>query len=135
MIESAIALPIFLVFIMVSFDFFRLYYEKFSIRHAFWKSVRMCQTSDICTNIADFKEVFNNKLSFAGIQFVENADEITACSISDFNEKKDCKGYSKGEYNELVVFRLKKVIHPIFFRVPCDPFRVTITTIVKNEPI
>lgn len=137
MVECAIVLPFFLFFLLCSFDIFMFYYQKLSLQHVFWKSVRQCQASNKCLNAEQTMLQVNQQLD-TGFQ-LGPSDQIMVCNIDQFTSTNGCTAFSKGSAGDVVIYRLTKTANlfltGLFPKLIANGnIYITVTAIVKNEP-
>ncbi len=140
MLEAAIAMPLFLIMLLVFFELMRIFYVQLALQYGVTRGARRAaMVSGLAA--ADVRALINQELGGLGVIF-EPADVLVVCPLNDFNSGTNCNlagDFRPGEERELVVYRGRKLVHsfPVVASGTATPGQLWIsaTVIVENQPV
>ena len=140
MLEAAIVLPIFLIFLLVFFDLLRVSYYNLSLVYALSRGARL-SAIDFGKGTADVRAKINSELSPLGIQ-LDPSDPLVVCPTANFATNTNCNkagDYRPGEARELVTYQISKPVRvytlELFSSLTIRTITINATMNVQNEPV
>jgi len=140
MVEALLAIPLFIAFLLVAFDFLRLCYCQLSLQYALTQAAREAVAAPAPT-LADARNLIGAKLAGLGLQ-LEAADILTVCPLAEINNVIACPAgsYIPGQSRDLVAYRLTKSFRVFFLGTFAHIIRsgqvtITVTVMGRNEPV
>ncbi len=141
LLEYAIAMPLFIMLLVISMDILRVLYFQLSLQYGVSSGVRQCFMSpvDKCPNQTAAKDLINNQLSFTGVR-LEDTDTVLSCSRTNY-EKNQCSTYDAGSARDMMVYRVSKNVTlytlaglPSKMKMIGSSLTLNVTVIGQNEP-
>ena len=133
MVESAIALPIFLVVLVCTFDLFRVCYNELTIQHVITRVMRQAtvvsfQEMDAGEQVDYITQNISDRLNKLGVAFdLSGGDAIKLCPVKAY----PCaSGVSLGAPYELMVLTVQKRIQCVFL----PRYTLESEVLFRNEP-
>jgi len=133
MVESAIAIPVFLLVLICTFDLFRICYNQLTIQHVMTRVMRQAtavyfQEMAAGDQINKITEDISRSLNSLGVGFdASSGDKLNLCPVSAY----PCDGVTLGAPYELMILSVEKGIQGVFL----PRYVLASEVLFRNEPI
>ena len=142
LLEHTIAMPLFIVFLLLAIDLLRIAYYQLSLQYALNRGARRClMSATTCDTQTKAYNAINSELISAGVSVDSGNDFLTVCSQKQYTATGGCaqNSYTLGNPRDVIVFKLEKVVPLISLKVipgsSTIPYiKLTTTAIGQNEP-
>jgi Flp pilus assembly protein TadG len=139
MVEHAIAIPVFLCLLLVTFDSLRVCYIQLTLQYTLTRVAHQIAADPVGTPKATAQSKISAQLSALGVSLVSQ-DILTVCPAATFNTTTCPVGdYQTGESQDLVTYRLTKPVELLslapFFMLKSTNVVLSATVMGRNEPV